>query len=78
MLDRFIAVNRAALIAMAQARVGTRRIPKPTDAELTSGIPVFLDQLCEALRRALRRALKEGGNGTSEQDAIVRFLGGRG
>ena len=50
MLDDFVASNRDAIIARARARVATRTSPKPSDLELRNGIPVFLDQLGEALR----------------------------
>ena len=50
MLADFVTMNREAIIARAQARVASRTSPKPSDAELTNGIPVFLDQLVVALR----------------------------
>jgi signal transduction histidine kinase len=56
MLDTFIAANRETIIAGARARVASRTYPKPTHVELTSGIPVFLDQLCVALRFAKSNA----------------------
>jgi signal transduction histidine kinase len=52
MLDAFISSNRDVIIARAQARVRARTCPAPTEAELASGIPVFLDQLGDALRLA--------------------------
>lgn len=50
MLDAFIVSNRVAIVARAQARVAVRACPRPSDLELENGIPVFLDQLGEALR----------------------------
>jgi signal transduction histidine kinase len=52
MLGGFIISNRDAIIDRARARVASRTSPKPSDTELTNGIPVFLDQLVEALRLA--------------------------
>ena len=52
MLGDFITANRYAIIKRAQARVATRTSPKPSEAELKNGIPVFLDQLGDALRLA--------------------------
>ncbi|MDP9034853.1 MAG: HAMP domain-containing histidine kinase [Myxococcota bacterium] len=52
MLNAFVIANREGIIARAQARVATRSFPKPSDVELTNGIPVFLDQLGAALRLA--------------------------
>jgi signal transduction histidine kinase len=52
MLDAFILSNRDAIIARAQSRVRSRTCPAPSEAELANGIPVFLDQLGDALRLA--------------------------
>jgi signal transduction histidine kinase len=51
MLRRFIASNREEILVQARARVATRSAPVATEAELTHGLPVFLDQLGDALRR---------------------------
>ena len=52
MLDEFLAVNRDEILARARLRVGKRNAPVPTEVELTHGLPLFLDQLRGALRRA--------------------------
>ena len=52
MLDDFIVTNRDAIIAGTQARVRLRTAPMATEVELKHGIPMFLDQLGEALRLA--------------------------
>jgi len=52
MLEALVVSNRDAILAAARARVAARRCPAPTDVELKSGIPVFLDQLGVALRLA--------------------------
>jgi len=52
MLEDFILSNRNAIIARARERVRSRSSPAPSYAEITHGIPVFLDQLGDALRRA--------------------------
>jgi hypothetical protein len=46
----FIAENRDELIGRCRAKVAKRSSPPPTEAEITHGVPVFLDQLCEVLR----------------------------
>jgi len=51
-LESFARSNRATIIERARERVSKRTSPKATEADLTNGIPVFLDQLCDALRRA--------------------------
>ncbi len=52
MLDSFISSNRDAIVARAHARVRSRGCPSASADELANGIPVFLDQLGDALRRA--------------------------
>jgi len=49
-LEDFIIANREAIIARTQARVAARKCPRSSSVELADGIPVFLDQLGEALR----------------------------
>jgi signal transduction histidine kinase len=52
MLEKFIRTNRDAIIERARARVAARTAPTPTDVELANGVPVFLDQLGDALHLA--------------------------
>jgi hypothetical protein len=53
MLYEFIAVNRADIIRRCRTKVARRSVPPPTQAEIDHGVPVFLDQLCDALRLGL-------------------------
>ena len=53
MLHEFIAVNRDEIIRRCRAKVATRSVPPPTEAEIDHGVPVFLDQLRDALRLGL-------------------------
>ena len=50
MLSEFIAVHRDDIIERCRAKVATRSLPPPTEAEINHGVPLFLDQLREALR----------------------------
>src|ERR1700719_267348 len=50
MLDEFLTINRADVIERCRLKVTKRLLPKVTDAELTHGIPAFLDQLIKTLR----------------------------
>ena len=50
MLSEFIEANKEQVIARSRARVAQRSAPRPTDEELEKGIPLFVDQLVEALR----------------------------
>jgi signal transduction histidine kinase len=49
-LHEFIAKNRDEIILRCRAKVATRSVPPPTEAEVDHGVPVFLDQLRDALR----------------------------
>ena len=53
LLHEFIAVNRAEIIRRCRAKVAARSMPPPTDREIDHGVPVFLDQLVNALRLGL-------------------------
>ena len=50
MLHEFLTSNREALVERCRLKVVKRLAPKVTDAELTHGIPAFLDQLIKTLR----------------------------
>ena len=49
MLHEFVTQHRAEIIARTQSKVGLRASPPVTEEELINGIPLFLDQLVEAL-----------------------------
>src|SRR5918993_4810327 len=66
-LHELIAVNREEIIRRCRAKVATRSVPPPTAAEIDHGVPVFLEQLRDALRLGQitspeigRRAIKHG------------------
>jgi signal transduction histidine kinase len=50
MLDEFITVHREKIIGRCQMKVATRSVPPPTQAEIDHGVPLFLEQLVDALR----------------------------
>jgi hypothetical protein len=50
MLHEFLDANRAELIERCRVKVSRRPAPRPTPEEMEHGIPIFLDQLIEALR----------------------------
>jgi hypothetical protein len=52
MLKDFILENRLLLIERARKKVASRISPHPTESEVQNGVPLFLNQLCEALRVA--------------------------
>ena len=54
MLEHFIAANRAEIIVRCRAKVAIRCLPASSEAESLYGVPLFLDQLIEALRPGVR------------------------
>jgi hypothetical protein len=68
MLQGFLAANHEEIIVRTRAKLRERAAPRPTDAELDKGIPLFLNQLGEVLRvpstspssEATRSAIKHG------------------
>lgn len=54
MLSDFITASRDEILARARRRVAARNAPVATEIEL-AGLPTFLDQLCDVLRRASSR-----------------------
>ena len=67
MLDRFVVVNREEIIRRCRVKVAARQAATRTEAEVAHGVPVFLDQLVEALRHPMvsrpdiaRSALQHG------------------
>ena len=53
MLHEFVTVNRDEIIRRCRMKVASRSIPPPTEAEIDHGVPLFLDQLVDALRLGL-------------------------
>jgi signal transduction histidine kinase len=54
MLHEFIAGNRNEIIRRCRDKVATRSAAPPIDAEIDRGVPLFLDQLVDALRFRLK------------------------
>jgi signal transduction histidine kinase len=59
MLYEFTTLNREEIITRCRAKVATRSIPPPSEAEINHGVPLFLDQLVDML---------QSGGGTGEID----------
>ena len=49
MLREFIEINREEIIKRCRAKVAKRSVPPPTHTEIDHGVPLFLDQLVDAL-----------------------------
>ena len=74
MLNEFIRANREAIIARTRAKVAERTAPRPTEEELRNGVPLFLDQLVEALGRT-NGSTAEIGESAARHGADMRRLG---
>jgi signal transduction histidine kinase len=53
MLLEFIVFHRDEIISRCRAKVAGRSVPPPSEAEINHGVPVFLDQLVDALKQGL-------------------------
>jgi signal transduction histidine kinase len=60
MLHEFIAVHRKEIISRCRMKVATRSVPPPSEAEIDHGVPLFLDQLIDALRLGLLSSVEIG------------------
>jgi signal transduction histidine kinase len=74
MLSEFIAANRDEIIRRCRANVARRSMPPPTKAEIDHGVPVFLDQLGDALRLGLS-SIPEIGNTAIQHGHDLRLQG---
>ena len=63
MLHEFLSANRDQLIVRCREKVASRPAPPPSELELRHGIPLFLDQLTEALRQNALLPLHEAVDG---------------
>lgn len=72
MLHEFIVQHRQQLIERARAKVALRAAPRPTHDELANGVPLFLTQLAETLRRNAAHVPAEG----SEMGRAATLHGG--
>ena len=75
MLNDFITFNREEIITRCRARVGGRSIPPPTESEINHGVPMFLDQLVDALKSGTNGdGAIEGTAGQHGHDLLVQGL----
>jgi signal transduction histidine kinase len=49
-LNEFILLHRAEILALTRQKVAIRMAPRPTEAELEAGVPLFLEQLIVVLK----------------------------
>ena len=75
MLHEFLSTNRDQLIALCREKVASRPVPPPTELELRHGIPLFLDQLTEALRQDARLHVRDAVHGAPTLVAVRKHVG---
>jgi signal transduction histidine kinase len=75
MLHEFISIHRTEIINRCRARVAARKIPPPTKAEIDHGVPVFLDQLGDALRLGSTITNPEIGRSAIQHGRELQALG---
>jgi hypothetical protein len=75
MLHEFLSRNRDQLIFRCREKVASRPVPPPTELELRHGIPLFLDQLTEALRENALLRLHEAVHGAPATVAVRKDVG---
>jgi signal transduction histidine kinase len=72
-LHEFLTDNRLEILARAQAKVKTRSFPRPTEFELKNGVPLFLDQLVDALNRTIGSAAAINESATLHGGDLLRM-----
>jgi signal transduction histidine kinase len=75
MLHEFLTANRDEIIARSRAKVAERAAPRPTEAELKNGVPLFLNQLIEALRVSGASNEEEIGKGATQHGHDLLRMG---
>jgi signal transduction histidine kinase len=60
MLHEFIALHREEIVRRCRTKVAQRSVPPPTKTEIDHGVPLFLDQLADALRLGLGSSVAIG------------------
>jgi signal transduction histidine kinase len=74
MLRDFVVKERASIIERARSQVAARTTPRPTEAELRFGVPLFLDQFAARLL-ATTGATNEIGTSASQHGAELLHAG---
>jgi signal transduction histidine kinase len=69
MLHDFLIASREEILALSRRKLGGRKIPTPTQAELADGLPLFLDQLVSILRSG--KSKRDAGHGSLSASAAL-------
>jgi len=72
-LHDFLESQREEIIDRTRTKVAARPAPRPTDEELTSGIPLFFDQLIDRLRGTAQRPDEMDVSATKQGKDMLRM-----
>lgn len=72
MLDRFIAVHRHEIITRCKNKVAARSVPIPDQLAEDFGVPLFLEQVIEALRLGVRSSPEIGESAIGHGRELLR------
>jgi signal transduction histidine kinase len=72
-LHDFLETKRGEIIARAKAKVAARAAPRATEAELTHGVPLFLDQLIDTLKRSTLHSDEMDASATKHGNEMLRL-----
>ncbi|MFO0580224.1 MAG: HAMP domain-containing sensor histidine kinase [Polyangia bacterium] len=73
MLHEFLTTNRSEILARSRAKIAARPAPRPTEAELCDGVPLFLEQLIERLRGSQQAGADMGASATRHGRSMQRL-----
>jgi hypothetical protein len=76
-LVAFIEANRDELVRRCQAKVAQRSSPPPTASEIDHGVPLFLEQMVDQLRRDDANTLAVCESGRQERGGAEQQSTGR-
>lgn len=72
LLHEFVAANRDEIIRRCRAKVQRRSVPPPTEGQFDSGVPLFLEQLEDALRAGRTSGFDMRNSAARHGQAVLR------
>ncbi len=73
MLHEFLETKRGEIITRTKVKVAARAVPRATEIELTHGVPLFVDQLIDTLKRSRLRSDEMDASATKHGDEMLRM-----
>jgi signal transduction histidine kinase len=72
-LHEFLESKRAEILARSQEKVAARAVPRATEAELAHGVPLFLDQLIDVMKRSKLPSAEMNASATQHGNEMLRM-----